>query len=692
MALQRYVDTDYAEFDYFLEWDDSAYLEPDYVDSGYVGNVVFAEADLIVTASASVQPFRILQFAQSLSVVATVNNFGGRLPTASADLDAFNTVITAAGRIGNGTVLMEATATVTALGGKLKSASVNNYLQLENPTPYLGVYLPNNTTQRTELFSQEYIRGADVVQGVDDLDWGTDDVAISFYAQRFTAEGGTVFSSDGRANNQELAIQLSLTNNSISLRQNYSAGLTGGFNLSLTFSPIANNEWHHYYIRTGNRELFIDGVSQGQLTGTSNSDGLRGLDGLSLGVKRARGVTIGLGGTIVPFTAYSEPIDGVISQLWIGPFSATGVAATIEDFYLFNNEGNLDVAFQDLGADGKKSNLIPQPFYYETFDYVDDAYGELVANALTPPEQSYSIIGPTAVATLNVIGDNISFTQADLAAEFTTMAVAGQSLVENAALNVSATFTATPYDFTKASSAVNSTTEFVALPTDFSKAELSVTATTEFSATTIRIRPGAAELLALESTATFTAVAEGIISADADLISEFTLSAEATTNRLGSMSVAVEATTEFTPYEFTKASADFSTTVELSAEARILVRIRATADTAAAFTTVAVPSRTRDTLPINLSVVATVAPTSVRIFPAQAVLSAFNTVFTAGKLLELLDENIIRVRQESRLLLAQDLELTILTVDSAQGVNTVMAEPRTIEVDSETRTLLSQFN
>jgi hypothetical protein len=198
--------------------------------------------------------------------------------------------------------------------------------------------------------------------------------------------------------------------------------------------------------------------------------------------------------------------------------------------------------------------------------------------------------------------------------------------------------------------------------------------------------------LALESTATFTAVAEGIISADADLISEFTLSAEATTNRLGSMSVAVEATTEFTPYEFTKASADFSTTVELSAEARILVRIRATADTAAAFTTVAVPSRTRDTLPINLSVVATVAPTSVRIFPAQAVLSAFNTVFTAGKLLELLDENIIRVRQESRLLLAQDLELTILTVDSAQGVNTVMAEPRTIEVDSETRTLLSQFN
>ena len=732
MALIKYVDTGYAVIDYFLEWDDSVYLEPDYVEDGYVGNFVFAAAELTVNASHSAEPLRILQndlavtattsiianqtkirfgdasvsssfsltstaekqasAIANLQVVATIDNFGGRLPTASANLDAFNTVATFAGRIGNGTVLMEVVAVVTALGGKLKSASVNNYLQLQNPTPYLGVYTDGTTDVKTELFSEVYTRIGSTVQGVDDLSWGTDSVAISFYAQRFTSEGGTIFSSDGRDSNRELAIQLSLTNSSISLKQNYSAGTTGGFNESLSFASIPNNEWHHYYI-SGVGEVFIDGVSQGVLSGTGSTVGLQGLDGLSIGLKRVRGATIGGGGQNVPFRAYSEPFNGVVNQLWIGPYEAgvPQVRASEEKFYKYNNEGNLDVAFQDLGTDGKKSNLLPQPYYYETFAY-DDAYSDDVLDGVTPPEVIYPVTGPTARATFVITGDNLRFGEAAFNSAFTAVFFGGQSQADSADLTVTTAFTATPTDFTKAESSVNAQATFTAEPTDFTKADAEFNTAANLTASANRIRQGALELIALNSSATFTAGAVGVIDASADVSCEFTVLADSTTNSIASADSIVTASVEFTPYDFTKAAAEFTAVASVLANAQLQERVRATADIAAEFAVSATPDRIRGTLPTDLTVLATFTATSLRIRPAQSDLLAFNTVLTAGKILDLIDENIIRVATESRILLAQDLQATILAVQSAQGVNTVMAEPRTIEVDGETRTLLSQFN
>jgi transcriptional regulator CtsR len=72
-------------------------------------------------------------------------------------------------------------------------------------------------------------------------------------------------------------------------------------------------------------------------------------------------------------------------------------------------------------------------------------------------------------------------------------------------------------------------------------------------------------------------------------------------------------------------------------------------------------------------------------------MSAFDTVLSAGKIIEFLVENTIVVNEEQRLLRAA-LESTVLLVQMANGVNTITAETTDIVVPQEQGRLLAQYN
>jgi hypothetical protein len=72
-------------------------------------------------------------------------------------------------------------------------------------------------------------------------------------------------------------------------------------------------------------------------------------------------------------------------------------------------------------------------------------------------------------------------------------------------------------------------------------------------------------------------------------------------------------------------------------------------------------------------------------------MSAFDTVLSAGKIIEFLAENTIVVTEEQRRLRVA-LESTVLLVQMANGVNTITAETTDIVVPQEQGVLLAQFN
>ena len=72
-------------------------------------------------------------------------------------------------------------------------------------------------------------------------------------------------------------------------------------------------------------------------------------------------------------------------------------------------------------------------------------------------------------------------------------------------------------------------------------------------------------------------------------------------------------------------------------------------------------------------------------------MSAFDTVLSAGKIIEFLAENTIVVTNEQRLLRAA-LESTVLLVQMANGVNTITAETTDVVVPQEQGRLLAQYN
>jgi hypothetical protein len=138
--------------------------------------------------------------------------------------------------------------------------------------------------------------------------------------------------------------------------------------------------------------------------------------------------------------------------------------------------------------------------------------------------------------------------------------------------------------------------------------------------------------------------------------------------------------------------ADLFTAFTVSATSRVVYPIRPEAMTmSAAFSLSPTSNRFRDSQ-VPLTSAWTFANGITRAIRSGVVsMSAFDTVLSAGKIIEFLRENTIVVTNEQRLLRAA-LESTVLLVQMANGVNTITAETTDVVVPQEQGVLLAQYN
>ena len=272
--------------------------------------------------------------------------------------------------------------------------------------------------------------------------------------------------------------------------------------------------------------------------------------------------------------------------------------------------------------------------------------------------------------------------------KFTFTALGFSITFGEASMTSAFALSATPYDFTKAEVSMASAFAVTAFAGYLKPAEVSMQSAFAFTADPDEISGGVSLTLATVS-----------LVADADVIRSgvvvTTLFADiavtATTNQLGYAVITAEATLSATPYEFTKASAGITAQASFAAEGRLQQRTRGIVAMQSAFSLTAQTLRIRTT-GLQMSAQASLL-TGVggALRGGNISMSAFNTVLSAGKIVEFLVENTIAVTEEQRRLRVA-LESTVLLVQMANGVNTITAETTDIVVPQEQGRLLAQYN
>jgi hypothetical protein len=161
-------------------------------------------------------------------------------------------------------------------------------------------------------------------------------------------------------------------------------------------------------------------------------------------------------------------------------------------------------------------------------------------------------------------------------------------------------------------------------------------------------------------------------SAANNFLSEFTLTADSTTNSLGIVIM--------------------NSVFAVEAIPRVTLPIRPESMTMSAAFSLAADSRRYRDSPVPMASAFTVTNGITRaVRNVNISMTAFNAVLSAGKIVEFLAEHIITVTEEQRLLRVA-LESTVLLVQMANGVNSVMAETTDIVVAQEQGVLLAQYN
>jgi hypothetical protein len=269
--------------------------------------------------------------------------------------------------------------------------------------------------------------------------------------------------------------------------------------------------------------------------------------------------------------------------------------------------------------------------------------------------------------------------------------------------------TTTPYNFTKSSAAISSAATITAI-LNYSKIAVSrVTSSITLLATLTKLQ---SSTVVLSSASTFSANSYQFTKASTAISSAFTLSANpdeisgGILLSLGSFGLTSTGrvirgarTTLATAITFTATAidknmglADLFTAFTVSATSRVVYPIRPEAMTmSAAFSLSPTSNRFRDSQ-VPLTSAWTFANGITRAIRSGVVsMSAFDTVLSAGKIIEFLRENTIVVTNEQRLLRAA-LESTVLLVQMANGVNTITAETTDVVVPQEQGVLLAQYN
>jgi hypothetical protein len=648
--------------------------------------VLASTAQLTTTAYYVLSPAIGLTTQSSITALFFVNRL------ANTSLAAFNTVVSVTGRIRSDGSDMVASVTVTAVAGKIRTAATNNNLKTINPTPYTGIYI-DRTDHYALLDDEEYLinNPTRIVGGATDSEW-VNDAIISFWARCDDYTGGTIFSTEGTALNRENAFTLKLSPTLISLSNSYSAGTGGGsfFSANLSALGILAGEWHHYFILVDHNVgdtpspydviIAVDGVDILNDDGTwdPNTNFLTAVNPIAIGIKRNR--VPEPGGATINQISLTERFKGTIAQLWIGDSVGGDV---LSEFY---DTSNPITPFIDFGTTGRTSgNTLQQPVWYEQFNYpfTNDVSG--VAFSLSSlqtdyfaPESNEEIdidylpaVGNQPIVgrfTLISSGDNIRYANASVASVSSLSAFAGYNKLASSTISSVATLTATPYDFTKAQ---------IVMASEFTIASIGS-----------KVKDASA---AMSSNFTVNFDADETNKGQATLASAFTIVADSTTAQLGRAQIASNFTLTVIPYNFTKAQASIQASAELVSDGRYQARTRADATLSAVSTFSATALRYRPgTVNLNSTLILTLGLGNA-LRSGNIAMSAFDTVLSAGKIVEFLTENTVAVNEEQRLLRVA-LESTVLLVQMANGVNTITAETTDIVVAQEQAVLLAQYN
>lgn len=795
MALIKYVDTGYAVIDYFLEWDDSVYLEPDYVEAGYVGNVVPAEAALTAATVQESIPLKILQFDAAVTASAAISATSNKIKSADCTASSAATVESSAARTfsldsslnSDTTVSAESAVTFAAASAKTLVAMMvavpNRVRPADSAFEAFNTTVTAATVQRlaqaaltltttSSVRANYLIAGATVITtsaaptGIRfDSDnqpllrplWQPTGSAVRPTGVSFEAGGttrtvahwlrvdgqGCLWSSAGGDLSSTLTYYVGFYRVSDGFEWRSVVWQTGlGPVSSQTLKWTTNHDvtkWNHYILDfasgTSNR-LFVNGQNQGAPTVTGTGSTLTGLANpvyfgaqviATTNVSSNRGFTFTLGAA------------GEVAQFWAGEpggieWTDLDIDTPTENFTpgggYWNLTANQTSWFSPRGFDGYNRTFSTVIFYSELdYPYIDRIPGgdSTVAPGYNSSEAVVEYRDPTANYVVGIDGYTPiydpefvtpdswiptvtlnSFMNKNVGGVFTVYAEGIVPTLGSAGLEVISSVAALGGRLTPAEADITANFSVDSQGNYTQKGEVELSATATVTPTALRIHPGSADLTAVATVDTdggviqpaeaalscaFTVIAIGFDQNQGESLLAFntTLSAEAYdfTKAAAALDTAFDSIVTATALVATKGFSDMTSTVDVQVDA-VVIRAAIT-QLAAEFEILATPFNLRPGL-ANLTTAVSITAQQYEFTKAQSALEAFNTVVTAGRQLDLIDENIITVGTESRILLAQDLQATILAVQSAQGVNTVMAEPRTIEVDGETRTLLSQFN
>lgn len=631
----------------------AGYVINDYVDVNYVGAVVFGEATLASEFSQSTQGVKVFGATAELNafntqLTAGTKVFGSAAVLASevslqaqasqtfsaeADLSAFNTTVYAGTRLRYADAELNLTSNMTSDGGRVRFG--RNVYYTSDYIPYTGIYVNENDV------TLSYYPGTDPTP---ELIFNS---VLAFWA-RADGNGGTIISAVGSASNvHESAFRFALYPGQFRVSYFYSAGSTGGFTHNIPFSTLDVNitRWHHYWlkvrsgitgpgIRTFYTDLWIDGTYNSTTSFTDSSAELEisALDPASVGVYK-RYDSSGTGSVI-----YEDRFEGIIAQLYLTD-EASPASNFPTDIY--------DDGFVDLGTSGNKGGAIRQPVYYEPYDYgaVGDYFtnrsGGVDSNNLPDP-----IIDPGATL-----------------AEFTIAGIGGNVFGGEVDVTAQASLTAQ------------------ARKTQQGSADL--TATASVSAQSLRIQPG-----------NVVALAEATV----DLQAEITAYGQATLSGLaftaiiatievqGDSAMSVETALSATAYDFTKAQSSMSSQATISGVATALIPTKGNVLTAGEFAVLADSDVIRGGQCL-LATALSVSALSIRNRAASSNLLAFATTLSAGRTIEFQDANTLTVARETGKLLV-DYETRLFRVEQENRINTTNRETRTITVESEIGSLL----
>lgn len=755
MALQKYVDpSDYADADYFLEWNDVAYLEPDYVDLGYVASVIDGVAALtsrssLTTDPVKVKPGQISVTSQATFTAQAVKVFGAeslisarsevsatvlriepnsltafsaitvsasagkifgsqiavtsqatvsatvlRIKPAAVSLISFNTVVAAAGRIRPAVDIIASFGTFTASAGKIfgvQTNTIDKYTPTPMPIPGVKVeFTAPDGYSGLQLDYREYYSYR--------FSLTFTNTVITWYSRSYNASSGTIFSWAGDGLNLA-PIRVIMSGNSLKLDQG-----SGG----VTFNNIPDTtELHHYALAvidryTGVTELYVDGIRQTNKTGSFTPDGQDWSLHATMYIGRYRTIqNFGSGGQNDFRVVQSNNWDGELAQVWIGvpsPPNQYGdqsqytriTGYTRLTFQTFGPYGNLSDSQQiTIGAPPEgpgtgTPETLSQPSYY--IEYNDANISTFTPGTLN--RLYYAAYPLQGNFTLTAVGYNIQDGVVSLNSRATIRAVLGFLQSSNFSCVSRATLTATPTNFTPAATAITARARLTATNFEFTKVSATLTSRFSLSADIDEIANGVSLVV---SRATLTAQPTLTRRAATTVTSRARLIADGTTNQIVSSTLNSRFLFTATPYNFTPASVAVTSRAAISGDARIFSPPRGTVNMSSRFALTVTP------LKLRIQSVVISARASVLLGNGNALRSgsvtmrAFDTVLSIGNLIEFLRENSIAVTEEQRLLRVS-LESTVLLVEMANGVNTVMAETRDIQVESATGVLLAQHN